>query len=89
MVNSEIIGAVRNKYQALKPVMDEKVRRCWAACEAVAIGWGGITVVSKATGISRPSIRAGIAEMQSSTPAAEEVLQRRLIRRVGGVAGAV
>jgi hypothetical protein len=84
MVNPEIIAAVRNKYQALKPVMDEKVRRCWAACEAVAIGWGGITVVSEATGISRPTIRAGIAEMQSSAPAAEEVLQRRSIRRVGG-----
>src|ERR671914_297107 len=61
-----------------------KVRRCWAACEAVAIGWGGITVVSEATGISRPTIRAGIAEMRSSAPAAEEVLQRRSIRRVGG-----
>lgn len=84
MVDSEIIAAVRNKYQALKPVMDEKVRRCWAACEAVAIGWGGITVVSEATGISRPSIRAGIAEMQSGAPAAKEVLQRRSIRRVGG-----
>ena len=84
MVDSEIIAAVRNKYQALKPVMDEKVRRCWAACEAVAIGWGGITVVSEATGISRPTIRAGIAEMQSGAPAAKEVLQRRSIRRVGG-----
>ena len=89
MVDSEIIAAVRNKYQALKPVMDEKVRRCWAACEAVAIGWGGITVVSEATGISRPTIRAGIAEMQSGAPAAEEGLQRRSIRRVGGGAGAV
>lgn len=83
-MDSEIIAAVRNKYQALKPVMDEKVRRCWAACEAVAIGWGGITVVSEATGISRPTIRAGIAEMQSGAPAAEEGLQRRSIRRVGG-----
>ena len=84
MVDSEIIAAVRNKYQALKPVMDEKVQRRWAACEAMTIGWGGITVVSKATGISRPTIRAGIAEVQSGVPAAEEVPQRRSIRRAGG-----
>src|SRR3989442_15727492 len=43
MPDSEIIAAVRNKYQALRPVLDEKVRRRWAACEAMAIGWGGIT----------------------------------------------
>jgi hypothetical protein len=84
MVDSEIIAAVRNKYQALKPVMDEKVQRRWAACEAMTIGWGGITGVSKATGISRPTIRAGIAEVQSGAPAAEEVPPRRSIRRAGG-----
>src|ERR687888_311422 len=84
MVGSEIIAAVRNKYQALKPVMDEKVQRHWAACEAMTIGWGGITGVSKATGISRPTIRAGIAEVQSGAPAAEEVPPRRSIRCAGG-----
>ena len=40
MPDSEIIAAIRNKYQALRPVLDEKVRRRWAACEAMAIGWG-------------------------------------------------
>src|ERR671930_2198682 len=84
MVDSEIIAAVRNKYQALKPVMEEKVQRRWAACEAMTIGWGGITGVSKATGISRPTLRAGIAEVQSGAPAAEEVPPRRSIRCAGG-----
>ena len=84
MVGSEIIAAVRNKYPALKPVMEEKVPRRWAACEAMTIGWGGITGVSKATGISRPTLRAGIAEVQSGAPAAEEVPPRRSIRRAGG-----
>src|SRR2546428_1381 len=41
MPDSEIIAAVRNKYQALRPVLDEKVRRRWAACEAMAIGEQG------------------------------------------------
>ena len=41
MSDAEIIATIRNKYQALSPVMDEHVRRRWAACEALAIGWGG------------------------------------------------
>lgn len=87
MVDSEIIAAVRNKNQALKPVMDEKVQRRWAACEAMTIGWGGITGVSKATGISRPSIRAGIAEVQSGAPVRKFRRGDRSVAR--GVAGAV
>jgi hypothetical protein len=87
MPDSEIIAAVRNKYQALRPVLDEKVRRRWAACEAMAIGWGGITAVAQATGLSRPTIRAGLAEVRGGDvldaeedPGAER--QRR--RRMGG-----
>lgn len=86
MPDSEIIAAVRNKYQALRPLLDEKVRRRWAACEAMAIGWGGISAVAKATGLSRPTIRAGLAEVRGDAPDAEEEPgaepQRR--RRVGG-----
>jgi hypothetical protein len=66
--------------------MDEKVRRRWAACEAMAIGWGGITVVAEATGISRPTIRAGLAEVQGGAPRAEEAQHTEAyrIRRGGG-----
>jgi hypothetical protein len=84
MVDSKIIAAVRNKYQALEPVMNETVRRRWAACEAIAIGWGGITTVSKATGISCPTIRAGIAEVRSSAPEPKAQPQPRAIRHAGG-----
>src|SRR5207249_5493685 len=72
MPDAEIIAAVRNKYQALRPVLDEKVRRRWAACEAMAIGWGGITVVVEATGLSRPTIRAGLAEVRGGASEAGE-----------------
>ena len=86
MPTPEIIAAVRNKYQALRPVMDEKVRRRWAACEAMAIGWGGITAVAEATGLSRPTLRAGIAEVQGGAPRAEEgqPTEAHRIRRDGG-----
>src|SRR2546428_12534783 len=86
MSHAEIIAAVRNKYQALRPVMDEKVRRRWAACEAMAIGGGGITAVAEATGIARPTNRAGLAEVQGSAPRTEEErpTARQRIRRRGG-----
>ena len=86
MSTPEIIAEVRNKYRALRPVMDEKVRRRWAACEAIAIGWGGITAVAAATGLSRPTLRAGIAEVQGGAPRAEtgQPTEAPRIRRDGG-----
>jgi len=66
--------------------MDEKVRRRWAACEAMAIGWGGITAVAAATGLSRPTLRAGIAEVRGGAPRAEkgQPTEAQRIRRDGG-----
>ena len=70
MSDAEIIATIRNKYQALSPVMDEHVRRRWAACEALAIGWGGITAVAKATGLAPPCERP--AEVKGARHRAEE-----------------
>jgi hypothetical protein len=86
MPDAELIAAIRNKYQALRLVMDEKVRRRWAACEARAIGWGGITAVAAATGLSRPTIRAGLAEVQGGASRSEEDQQPegQRVRRGGG-----
>src|SRR5215468_87984 len=86
MPDAELIATIRNKYQALRLVMDEKVRRRWAACEARAIGWGGITAVAAATGLSRPTIRAGLAEVQGGASRSEEDPQPegQRVRRDGG-----
>jgi hypothetical protein len=86
MPTPEIIAEVRNTYQALRPVMDEKVRRRWAACEAMAMGWGGITAVAAATGLSRPTLRAGITEVQGGAPRAKtgQPTETQRIRRDGG-----
>ena len=48
--------------------MDERLLRRWAASEAQALGWGGASAVTQATGISRTTIRSGIAELHRSTP---------------------
>jgi transposase len=73
------LAAITTRYEALKPVLDERSRRLVAAAESRAIGKGGISSVSKATGVSRPVIRQGIAELRD--PAS---LAPGRIRREGG-----
>jgi hypothetical protein len=65
MADPAMISSVRQKYEALAPLLHEKARRCWAASEALSLGRGGISLVATATDLSRPMIRRGIAELQA------------------------
>jgi hypothetical protein len=55
---------LRAKYQSLAPFLDERQKRLWAAVEALAIGWGGVSRVSQATGLSRQTVQAGVTELR-------------------------
>ena len=59
------------------------MRRCWAATEAQAYGWGGVRAVSSATGLSPNTIRKGLAELSGREVETEAALGSRM-RRVGG-----
>src|SRR4051794_41372839 len=59
-----VIERIRDKFNALRPVMDERLRRQWAAAEATALGGGGTSAVSLATGLSRNTIAFGIEELR-------------------------
>lgn len=74
------IGDITKKLEILGPHLDERLRRIWAAAEALSLGRGGISAVSAATGISRTTIRTGITEIQSGEAA--EVDGR--VRKPGG-----
>ncbi|MGH9961366.1 MAG: hypothetical protein ACREBC_30275, partial [Pyrinomonadaceae bacterium] len=52
------IEKIELKYRSLAPMMDERMRRCWAATEAQAYGWGGVRAVSCATGLSPNTVGA-------------------------------
>jgi len=54
------------KYQQFIPHLNEQQRRLYAASEAMGMGEGGITVVHKASGISRVTITRGIRELEGS-----------------------
>ena len=58
------VEILRTKFEALIPYMNEKLRRLWAASEAVALGQGGLKIVAFATGLSLNTIRTGIKELK-------------------------
>lgn len=60
-------SCIRDKYIILAPFLNEKSRRIWAAIEAQALGYGGISALAKATGLSRNTIKLGRKEVASST----------------------
>ena len=70
---------VEIKYQRLTSVLNERTRRCWAATEAEGLGRGGISMVCRATGIDRKTIRAGLREIRTET----NVLAPDRIRKSG------
>jgi DDE family transposase len=74
------VGLVRQKFEALRPLMDERMRRLWAGSEAIALGRGGIAVVAEATGMARNTVVAGIREQRQRSGASFEPS----IRRRGG-----
>src|SRR2546428_12477032 len=63
--DSDLVAILRDKYEALAGVLDERSRRRGAAVEATSLGYGGESLVEAATGISRPTIRGGKAELAS------------------------
>jgi len=62
------LATLRAKHTALSPVLTERSRRLWAATEAQAIGYGGITQVVRATGIAASTIQRGLRELRSHAP---------------------
>jgi hypothetical protein len=71
--------AIGEKFRALAGELNERQRRLWAASEARAGGRGGIAATARATGISVPTIRKGIAELEAG-----ERLEAGRVRRPGG-----
>src|SRR3954451_8290817 len=85
MATTVILATVRQKYEAIAPLLHEKAQRRWAACEARALGRGGISLVAAATGLSRPTIHRGLAVLNSSPDALKDAdPERTRIRRTGG-----
>src|SRR6266702_554948 len=70
---------IKQRYVRIAGELTERTRRLFAANEALSLGWGGISAVSRATGLSRQVISAGIQELQGGSQA-----EGGRVRRKGG-----
>src|ERR1700685_1178115 len=57
-------AGLARKFDLLADVLDERVRRLVAGAEAEALGFGGVTAVARASGLSRGTVIRGIAELK-------------------------
>jgi len=80
MRNEDMIETVRKKFEHLAGVLDERGRRVWAAVEAEALGYGGQSIVAKATGLSRTTLHSEGLEKAQEPPANHRIR----IRKEGG-----
>ena len=68
-MSSHIVSetSIAEKYESIKPYLNERARRIWAATEAQAIGRGGVSEVARATGLSRTTVYQGINELNQQS----------------------
>jgi Rhodopirellula transposase DDE domain len=83
MSRATTLEAVRLKFELLRPLMTEPMRRHWAACEAMTLPRGGVTLVAQATGLSRTTIWAGLRELQDPDDGPDDDLSAERSRHAG------
>jgi hypothetical protein len=84
MSKPTLLEGIRNKFELLRPLMNERLRRQWAACETLTLPRGGATLVAQATGLSRTTIWAGRKELRQQLDLPPEDIQPQRIRALGG-----
>jgi hypothetical protein len=82
MQDAIIIQGIEARYAAMAPLLDERMRRQWAAAEAQAYGWGGVRAVSRAIGMSPNTIVKGLGELATRREDPRVPLEAR--QRVAG-----
>jgi transposase len=58
-------AAIGERFRVLAGELNERQRRLWAAAEARSAGYGGISAVVRATGISESTVLRGLADLDS------------------------
>ena len=71
---------IKKRIELLHPYLNEKIKRLYLAAEAICLGYGGATLISKLTGVSRTTITQGTKEISIS----EKNQRKERIRSEGG-----
>src|SRR5271168_2442326 len=69
-------SAIRSRYEAMGLRLDERQRRLFAAAEARSAGYGGVSLVARATGIARSTINRGLKDLAARDSATSRIRRR-------------
>src|SRR5213078_3877690 len=75
-----VVEAAQRRMAGLWPYLNERQRRLLLGVEAREMGWGGVSAVAQAAGVSRSTVQQGVADLQ----APYEVMAGGGSRRAGG-----
>ena len=78
MKNAAIIKKFTKKYKMVSAHLNERTRRIWAATEAKMLGYGGVSILSEVTGLSRTTIHTGLKDLNQKSIDVDKV------RKTGG-----
>ena len=65
MINTDAIKFFKKKFSFVRDHLNERTLRIWSATEAKMFGHGGVTALSKVTGLSRATIHRGLKDLKS------------------------
>jgi len=71
------ISGVENRISTMMPILDEYQRRIFLATEAQMLGYGGISCISRISGVSRVTITHGINEIKNQSVAKQSIGRSR------------
>ena len=60
---SDAEAAIAERYRLLRPQLNERQRRAFAASEARTFGYGGIAAAARACGLAENTVRKGLREL--------------------------
>jgi hypothetical protein len=80
MDKEAVVEQMRKRYALAAETLDERDRRALAAAAALTVGWGGVSMVVRATGLSHATVELGIKELRGAVPPAPA----GRVRRAGG-----
>jgi hypothetical protein len=75
-------NALKKRIESVLPTLNEYQRRRYLSAEANSVGYGGISIASRLSGVSRQTLTAGVKELESAD--AEPVKQGRSRKPGGG-----
>ena len=84
MPDAVVVQWVKEKYEVLRPSLNERARRLWAATEARSLGHGGVAAVMAATGMSSATVDKGLGELDATKSGATGLPPERSRRPGGG-----